>query len=219
MAGQSGTAVVTARVPPNAQIGQKDKLTFTAQGIAGLVTQTAQLTVSGGASAPQQDTRQPTLYWTYGSRCDFKTGPGQCAGAVWTLDVVAQDTDTGLLRIASKPAGLIVRNAYTAGSNAEVRATYSASCCATRVTISAADLAGNQRTVTLDVRDIYLNDGAIAAVVVGALLLIVLIALLVWLCVRCCRRRRQSRDLEMFRARSAVHQQQPQQAERTSDRH
>lgn len=208
---------MTARVPPNAEIGQKDKITFTAQGVAGLVTQSAQLTVSGGTSAPQQDTRQPTLYWTFGSRCDWKTGPGQCASAVWSLEVTAQDADTGLLRVASKPTGLIIRNAFTAGTNGEVKATYSASCCSTKVTISAADLAGNQRTVTLDVRDLVLNEATIAAIVVGVLLLLLLIVLCVWLCVWCCRRRRASRDLELFRARSAAqqHQQQP---ERTNER-
>lgn len=204
-------------MPPNAEIGRKDKITFTAQGIAGLATQSAQLTVSGGASAPQQDTRQPTLLWSYGSRCDWKTGPGQCASAVWSLELTAQDADTGLLRIASKPTGLVVRNAFTAGTNGEVKATYTASCCATKVTISAADLAGNQRTVTLDVRDIVLNEATIAAIVVGVLLLLLIVVLAVLLCVWCCRRRRESRDLELFRARSAVQQQQ-QQSERTNDR-
>lgn len=43
--GQTGTAIVTVVIPPNTQIGTKDKITFTSQGI-GRTSQAAQLTVS-----------------------------------------------------------------------------------------------------------------------------------------------------------------------------
>lgn len=62
------------------------------------------------------------MWWGYGSRCEGKTGAGQCASSVWSLEVSAQDTDTGILRIQSRPPGIIVRNAFTAGTTNEVKA-------------------------------------------------------------------------------------------------
>lgn len=200
-AGQTTTAVLTAYIPPNTEIGSKDKITFTSQGL-GLASQAATLTVT--ASSSLQDTRIPNLYWAYGSRCDYKTGPGQCASAVWSLEVTAQDSDTGILRVQSKPAGLTIRNAFTAGTINEVKATYTSSCCTTRVTITAFDVAGNQRAVTLDVTEFLLNEASIAAISLGVILLVLLLVLLIVFCVWCCRKRRASRDLELYRARSAA---------------
>lgn len=50
--GQSSTAVVTVSIPPNVEVGVKDKITFTSQGI-GLTSQSALLTVTS-PSAPLQ---------------------------------------------------------------------------------------------------------------------------------------------------------------------
>lgn len=47
--GQVTTAVVTAYIPPNAQIGDKDKITFTSQGL-GVASQAATLTVTSTTS-------------------------------------------------------------------------------------------------------------------------------------------------------------------------
>lgn len=168
----------------------------------GLASQAATLTVTSSNSV--QDTRQPNLYWAYGSRCDYKTGPGQCASAVWSLEVTTQDLDTGILRVQSKPAGLTVRNAFTAGTNNEVKATYTSSCCTTRVTITTFDVAGNQRSVTLDVTEFLLNEASIAAIALGVILIIILLIICIVLIVWCCRKRRESRDLESFRARTAA---------------
>lgn len=192
--------MVTAFIPPNTEIGTTDKITFTSQGL-GLASQAATLTVTGNGAL--LDSKSPNLYWAYGSRCDYKTGPGQCASAVWSLEVTSQDLDTGILRIQSKPAGLTVRNAFVVGTNNEVKATYTSSCCVTRVTITAVDVAGNQRTVTLDVTEFLLNEASIAAIALGVVLILVIILVAVLLCVWCSRKRRESRDLELFRARSA----------------
>lgn len=200
-AGQTTTVVLTAYIPPNTEIGAKDKITFTSQGL-GLASQAATLTVS--AASAVQDARQPNLWWAYGSRCDYKTGPGQCASAVWSLEVTAQDLDTGMLRLQSKPAGLTPRTAFTAGTNNEVKATYTSSCCTTRVTVTAFDVAGNQRAVTLDVTEFILNEASIAAITLGAILLVLILIILICLIIWCCRRRRESRDLEEYRARTAA---------------
>lgn len=48
-AGQTQSAIVTAYIPPNAQIGDKDKITFTSQGI-GLASQAATLTVTSSTA-------------------------------------------------------------------------------------------------------------------------------------------------------------------------
>lgn len=48
-AGQTQSAIVTVYIPPNAQIGDKDKITFTSQGI-GLASQAATLTVTSATA-------------------------------------------------------------------------------------------------------------------------------------------------------------------------
>lgn len=48
--GQTQTAVVSCYIPPNIEIGVKDKITFTAQGL-NLVSQSAILTVTSPQSS------------------------------------------------------------------------------------------------------------------------------------------------------------------------
>lgn len=48
-AGQTQSAIVTVYIPPNTQIGDKDKITFTSQGL-GLATQAATLTVTSATA-------------------------------------------------------------------------------------------------------------------------------------------------------------------------
>lgn len=48
-AGQTQSAVVTVYIPPNAQIGDKDKITFTSQGL-GVASQAATLTVTSSTA-------------------------------------------------------------------------------------------------------------------------------------------------------------------------
>lgn len=113
------------------------------------------------------------------------------------------DYDSGILRLQSNPRGIAIRNAYTAGTTGEIKATYTASCCSPRVTITAFDAAGNQKTISVDVTDIYLDEATIAAITLGVILLIVLLVLLICLIVWCVKKRRkESRELPVYRTRT-----------------
>lgn len=142
------------------------------------------------------------IYWKYGSRCYGRTEHGRCAGSIWSLEITTIDTDTGILRIQSTPSGLLIRDQYTAGTTQEVKATYSASCCTPRVSITSYDLAGNQKTITLDVTEYYLEPMEIVAIVLGVILLIIIIAAIVWAIVYCCKKHRNTRELPVYRSRS-----------------
>lgn len=113
------------------------------------------------------------------------------------------DTDTGILRVQSNPKGILIRNAFTAGTTQEVKATYTASCCSTRVTITSYDLAGNQKTIAVDVTEYYLNWVEIVAIVLGSLLLILIIAILIATIVWCVRKRQKARELPVYRSRTS----------------
>lgn len=144
------------------------------------------------------------IYWGFGSRCPGRSNAGRCGASVWSLEVTAIDPDSGILRIQSNPRGLAIRMAYMAGTNGEVKATYTASCCTPRVTITAFDLAGNQKTIAVDVNDIYLDEAAIAAITLGCILLLILIiALIVWIvwCVK--RHRKKTQELPVYRTRTS----------------
>lgn len=197
------TVTVNLFVPITAVSGQRNKVTFTARGVTD-VQQSVFFTVAGQTTI--QDSWAPTLNWNYGSRCEWKTNAGVCSQHVWSVEITAQDWDTGILRLQSSPKGLLLRNQFTAGTREPVTATYSASCCQPRVTITAYDAANNQKTISLDVTDIWLSDAAIAAVVVGVILLIILIILAICLCIWCRRRRKQTGELPVYRSRARSRQ-------------
>lgn len=121
---------------------------------------------------------------------------------IWSLEVTTIDFDSGILRIHSNPRGLLVRNTFTAGTTQEVKATYSASCCSPRVTITSYDLAGNQRSITVDVNEIYLGPVEIVAITLGAILLIALVAVIIGLIVYCCKKHKNSQELPVYRGRT-----------------
>lgn len=121
---------------------------------------------------------------------------------MWSLEITTIDTDTGILRVQSTPRGLLIRDQYVAGTTQEVKATYSASCCAPRVTITSYDLAGNQKTITLDVTEVYLEPIEIVAIVLGVILLIILIAAIIWAIVYCVKKHRNTRELPVYRSRA-----------------
>ncbi|XP_049282232.1 uncharacterized protein LOC125763310 isoform X2 [Anopheles funestus] len=194
--GQSIIVTVALVVTPTAEIGSRDKVTFSTTGVDS-VSQSAWVTVSD--SAGLADSTRPSLWYTYSSRCEFRSTPATCTGAFWTLEVMARDWETGLMRISSNPAGLLYKTPFTAGTRDEVRASYTASCCQPRVTITAYDVSRNVRSLNLDVTDIWLNEAGIAAVVLGILLFIALIILLVLLIRYCIRKRRQSKELPIYR--------------------
>lgn len=107
---------------------------------------------------------------------------------------------SGVLRIQSIPRGLYYRNDFIAGTKNQVVASYSASCCQPKVTITVFDLAGNQRSVSLDVTDIWLSEAGIAAVVLGVILLLIILILIFLLICWCVRKRRESRELPVYRS-------------------
>lgn len=150
-----------------------------------------------------QDRTPPLIYWGFGSRCYGRWGAGRCAGSVWSLELNVFDPDSGILRLQSNPRGIAIRQAYVAGTTGEVKGTYTASCCDPRVTVTAFDLAGNQKTISVDVNDLYLDEGSIAAIVLGSILLLVLIVLIiVWIvwCVK--KKRKESAELPVYRTRT-----------------
>ncbi|XP_055371460.1 uncharacterized protein LOC129605617 [Condylostylus longicornis] len=192
--GETLTVRLFLLIPPGAKIGTVDDITFTLEG-QNQVTQSAQLKII--SRDENQDRNPPYVTWSFGTRCENTYyNQRECNSKFWTLDVFAQDYETGLLRISSTPNGIIPRSPFTAGTTEPVRTVYTSSCCEPRVTIMVYDVAGNQRTYTIDVRDIVLTEASIAAIVLGVILLILLIGLLIGLIVWCCKRKRsRSRDL------------------------
>ncbi|KAG5672847.1 hypothetical protein PVAND_002936 [Polypedilum vanderplanki] len=146
MPNQRESVRVTILVPQGSELGSKDKITFTSQSVV-QAQQSVMVTVS---STGVVDSWQPRIWYTYNTRCDWRWN---CVGGTWSIEVVARDYETGLLSMRSTPEGLVLRSPFVAGTNEEVTATYSASCCEPRVTITAYDLNRNQRTLQLNVDD------------------------------------------------------------------
>ncbi|XP_017047786.2 uncharacterized protein LOC108092648 [Drosophila ficusphila] len=197
------TAIVrlTVLVPTGTAQGTTDRITFTNYGRE---TSTLAVNLKVVTSIDAQDSTGPSLSWEFGSRCDYLTPESlNCGERFWTLDVTAQDWQSGMLRLqATPPEGLFYRNYYTAGSTEPLKATYMASCCEPKVSLVAFDAAGNQRSLIIDVRDVYLTEAAIAAICLGVILLLLLIAALIWSIVWCCRRRKTILELPTYRSHS-----------------
>jgi hypothetical protein len=117
-------------------------------------------------------------------------------GGTWSVEVVARDWESGLMSLRSNPEGLLIRAPYTAGTTEEVKATYSASCCEPRVSITAYDLNRNQHSIILDVNAPWLSEYAIATVVLAVLFFILLIILIVIWVRWCCKRRQKDANLD-----------------------
>ncbi|XP_017023928.2 uncharacterized protein [Drosophila kikkawai] len=198
---ETGTVRLTVLVPLGTAQGTADRITFTNYGRE---TATLAVNLKVVTSIDAQDTTGPTLSWEFGSRCDYLTPESlNCGERFWTLDVTAQDWQSGMLRLqATPPEGLFYRNYYTAGSSEPLKATYMASCCEPKVSLVAYDAAGNQRSLTIDVRDVYFSEAAIAAICLGVILLLLLIVAIIWGIVCCYRRRKVSLELPTYRSHS-----------------
>ncbi|XP_039478988.1 uncharacterized protein LOC120443762 [Drosophila santomea] len=198
---ETATVRLTVLVPTGTAQGTTDRITFTNYGRE---TSTLAVNLKVVTSIDAQDSTGPTLSWEFGSRCDYLTPESlNCGERFWTVDVTAQDWQSGMMRLqATPPEGLFYRNYYTAGSTEPLKATYMASCCEPKVSFVAFDAAGNQRSLTIDVRDVYLNEAAIAAICLGVILLLLLIAALIWSIVWCCRRRKKTLELPTYRSHS-----------------
>lgn len=59
------------------------------------------------------------------------------------------------MRIATSPNGIVYEPGFYAGSREEVYAKYTASCCTTKIYLSAVDLNGNVRSYDVDVSRMY----------------------------------------------------------------
>jgi hypothetical protein len=189
---QKESVRVTLMVPQGTELGTKDTVTLTSQG-AVQAMQAARVTVSTNGIT---DAWPPHIWYTYSTRCDWRQN---CVGGIWSIEVVARDYESGLLSLRSNPEGLLIRAPYVAGTNEEVKATYTASCCEPRVAITAHDLNRNQRTIQLNVDEPWLSEYGIATVVLAVLFFILLIILIVIWIVWCVRRRRIARDLPTYR--------------------
>lgn len=192
MPNQRETVRVTILIPQGTELGSKNKITLTSQSLV-QAQQSVVVTVSTNGVT---DSWQPRVWYTYNTRCDWRWN---CVGGTWSIEVVARDYETGILSIKSNPEGLLLRAPFTAGTNEEVHATYSASCCEPRVTITAYDLNRNQRTIQLNVDEPWLSEYGIATVVLACLFLICLIILIVIWVKWCLKRRRASRDIPSYR--------------------
>ena len=186
---QKETVRVTIMVPTGSELGTKDKITLTSQGLV-QASQAATITVS---TSGVNDPWKPHLWYTYNTRCDWRQS---CVGGTWSIEVVARDYESGLMSLRSNPEGLLIRAPYTAGTNDEVKATYSASCCEPRVSITAYDLNRNQVSIQLNVDDPWLSEYGIATVVLACLFFILLIILIVIWVRWCCKRRRKEDNLD-----------------------
>ncbi|XP_067640005.1 uncharacterized protein [Eurosta solidaginis] len=203
-AGEMATVAVTVLIPNGTPQGTIDKITFTCHGDGTSSLSLNLKVLSATSSIDLQDTTAPTVSWSFGSRCEsVNADSSNCAERFWTLDITAQDWQTGIMRLQTIPTGgLVYRNSYTVGSTEPLKATYIATCCEPKVAITAFDVAGNQRSYNVDVRDLVLTEASIAAIVLGTLLLLLLIILLIWGIVWCCRRRQVSLDLPTYRSHS-----------------
>lgn len=176
---------MTISVPQGTELGMKDKITLTSQSIV----QSQQSVVVTVTTNGVVDSWQPRIWYTYSTRCDWRWN---CVGGIWSIEVVARDYETGMLSLRSNPEGLLLRAPFTAGTTEEVHATFSASCCEPKVSITAYDLNRNQRTIQLDVNWPWLSEYGIATVVLACLFLIVLIILVVIWVRWCIKRRREN---------------------------
>lgn len=101
-----------------------------------------------------------------------------------------------------------MRTPFIAGTTNLVKATYTSSCCTTKVTITVFDVAGNQKIISADVREYWLDEASIAAVVLGSILFILLVVIIICLIVWCCRRKK-SREFPVYRSRAERERDQP----------
>lgn len=107
------------------------------------------------------------------------------------------------MRLQSNPnGGLMYTNSYTIGSSEPLKATYIANCCEPKVSLVVYDVVGNQKSYSIDVRDVVLNEAAIAAIALGVILLLILLILIICGIVWCCRRRKVVLDMPTYRSHS-----------------
>ncbi|XP_049818256.1 uncharacterized protein LOC109596380 isoform X2 [Aethina tumida] len=131
------------------------------------------------------DRTDPELDWQYTSDCTNLIIK-DCDGGTWTIEVKAKDTGAGLLRLTSNPSGMYFPNSYTTGTTEEVTGYFSGSCCSPDLQITATDVAKNRITRKVNAYRTWWSPGAIAALVLGVLILLAIVCLIIWGIYKCC---------------------------------
>lgn len=161
-----------------------------------------------------KDDKPPTIDWSFSRRCKKPSSSGSdasslngaenCAYDWWSMDIVAQDFESGILRLQVNPGtGLYIIRDYIVGGKEPLNAIYTASCCEPKVSLLSYDAAGNQRAYNVDVRDIVLNNETIAAISLSVILLVLLIVLSILACVWCYRKRQIIADIPSYQSHSS----------------
>uniref|UniRef100_A0A1Y1N825 Uncharacterized protein n=1 Tax=Photinus pyralis TaxID=7054 RepID=A0A1Y1N825_PHOPY len=144
---QTATVTVVTRAPSMVTADYRDLITFTATSSGRKrIKKTAQMYVTNSITA---DNEEPRLTYRYTSDCT-NVLLGDCRDRTWTIEVTAQDVDSGLLQLTSIPKGLYFPNDYRTGTKEPVVAVYGASCCQPKIQITAVDLMNNRKTFTTD---------------------------------------------------------------------
>ncbi|XP_060515767.1 uncharacterized protein LOC132695500 [Cylas formicarius] len=172
----------------------QDEITFSAK--AGSVFVQKKILVDVDSFNYFDDT-EPRIDYSYTSDCTDVIF-SKCEKGTWTIEITAQDLDSGLLQLNTIPKGLYVPNSYTAGTTEAVKGFYSDSCCNPNLKIIAIDRLNNRRIYTVNAYHARWSPGAIAALVLGIILFILLIVLIVWLVVRW-KKQKESYDLPTYR--------------------
>ncbi|KAL1461733.1 hypothetical protein WDU94_013605 [Cyamophila willieti] len=136
------------------------------------------------------DNTKPDISYTWKGDCENALTPDTCMRASWGIEAVVQDTESGLLKVISKPFPLRFRSNFVAGTRETVKVQYISSCCFLKVDLIATDVKGNVNKYTIDVENRWLSWSQIMAIVFGSILLIIVLVLIVFAIARCIRTRR-----------------------------
>ncbi|KAF7404947.1 hypothetical protein HZH66_003853 [Vespula vulgaris] len=132
------------------------------------------------------DDTKPAIEYMFNNNCAGKLSKEKCTKSRWSVDIRIQDSESGLKSVKSSPNEVYPRNDFISGTRNPVTFYYSATCCSTQAKITAMDLKNNYNTYTIDVTAWdNLSEGEIAAITVGALLILLLIILIIVLIVFC----------------------------------
>ncbi|KAF5294840.1 hypothetical protein FQA39_LY00324 [Lamprigera yunnana] len=141
------TAVVTVelRIPNVATSAYRNLVTFSILG-AERVQKSVLVFITNSIVS---DNEKPRLTYRYTSDCtDILLG--NCEDGTWTIEVTAEDKESGLLQLSSSPKGLYFPNNYIAGTTEPIVGLYGGSCCQSKIQLTAIDLFNNRRSYIAD---------------------------------------------------------------------
>ncbi|XP_043490012.1 uncharacterized protein LOC122516345 [Polistes fuscatus] len=210
-AGRTINVFVDVEVPRGTRQDVINTLTLYVQG-SEITEKSVYLYVEGNIPNIVDDTK-PAIEYTFNNNCAGKLSKEKCTKSRWSVDIRIQDSGSGLKSVKSSPNEVYPRTEFISGTRDPVTFYYSATCCSTQAKITATDLRNNYNTYTIEVTAWdNLSEGEIAAITVGALLILLLIILIIVLIIFCVRKRK-SHDLpytQRYGSRT------PARAERTS---